>query len=85
MLFGEPPEPYDPRLDPRARPVVGERNKATAVHVDQCAIRQVEIKLQLSHIRIEAWKDRRLLIAIIALLLITKVIDLGQFAAFMGH
>lgn len=82
MLFGDQPEPYDPRLDPRAAPVTGERQKLS-VHVDQCAMRQVEIKLQLSHIRIERWKDRRLLLAIIALLVITKVIDLGQIATFV--
>jgi len=82
MLFGDQPEPYDERLDPRARPVTGERQKLS-IHVDQCAIRQVEIKTQLSHIRIERWKDRRLLLAIIGLLILTKVIDLGQFAAFV--
>ena len=84
MLFGDQPEPYDPRLDPRAAPVTGERQKLS-VHVDQCAMRQVEIKLQLSHIRIERWKDRRLLLAIIALLIVTKVIDLGQIATFLAN
>lgn len=83
MLFGDQPEQYDPRLDPLAQPVTGERQKLS-VHVDQCAMRQVEIKTQLSHIRIERWRDRRLLLAIIALLIVTKVIDLGQFAAFLS-
>lgn len=80
MLFGERPERYDPRLDPRASPVTGERQKLS-VHVDQCAMRQVEIKQKLSDMRIDRWNDRRLLIAIIALLVLNKVIDLGQLAS----
>lgn len=80
MLFGERPERYDPRLDPRAQPVSGERQKL-AIHVDQCAIRQVEIKQKLSDMRIDRWNDRRLLIAIIALLVLNKVLDIGQLAS----
>lgn len=84
------PEVYDPRTDPLARPSTDERRKL-AVHVDQDAIRIIEIKQMFSqsrveryYDRVERYRDRKLLLAIIALLIVTKVDDLGQFAAFLS-
>lgn len=71
-LLGESPDPYDWRLDPRARPNADERRKLS-IHVDQCAIRQVEIKQKLSDIRIDRYNDRKLLVWIVVLLILVNL------------
>ena len=76
LALGDKPEPYDWRNDPRARPMPGERNQYTAAHVDQCTIRQIEIKSMFAQTRIDRWKDRKLLLMIIAILLGTNLISL---------
>ena len=71
LLLGPKPELYDWRRDRRAiEPASGERNKYTATHVDNCAIRQVEIKYELSRIRVDAYNQRQLLVIIIGLLIL---------------
>jgi hypothetical protein len=66
-LLGEKPAPYNWREDPRARPIPEERENLS-VHVDQCTIRQIEIKQMFARTRMDRYRDRQLLLAIIALL-----------------
>ena len=61
-LLGEEPKPYDWRLDPRARPNPDEM-KHISVHVEQCTIRQIEIKQMFAQMRMDRYHDRRLLVA----------------------
>jgi hypothetical protein len=68
-LLGEEPKAYDWRTDPRARPNPAERENLS-VHVDQCTIRQIEIKQMFAKMRIERYSDRKLLLTIVAILLV---------------
>lgn len=84
FALGDKPEPYDWRNDPRARPMPGERNEYTAQHVDQCTIRQIEIKSMFAQVRIDRYRDRQLLLAIIAILLATNMSGVREvLAAFL--
>ncbi len=82
-ILGEIPPIYDHRLDPRALPTPQER-KHTHVHVDNCTVRWIELRVHLSMMARRQHYDRRLLIAIIVLLVLNKVIDLGSLAAIIG-
>lgn len=82
-IIGEAPPIYDHRLDPRALPTPQER-KHTHVHVDNCTVRWIELRVHLSMMARQQYYDRRLLIAIIVLLLLNKVIDLGQIGGLLG-
>lgn len=71
MWLGDPPKPYDWRVDPRARPNPRER-ESLPVHVDECTLRQIEIKQMFAQSRIERYQDRKLLFAIVAIILATN-------------
>jgi len=70
-LLGEPPKAYEWRNDPRARPNPRER-ESLPVHVDECTLRQIEIKQMFAQTRIERYQDRKLLFAIVAIILATN-------------
>ena len=78
FILGEKPVHYDWRLDPRARPQPGERNKYTSAHVDNCTIRQIEIKQMFAQTRIDRYSDRKVLYAIIGILLASNVISVRE-------
>jgi hypothetical protein len=64
-LLGEPPKPYNWREDARARPNHRER-ESLPVHVDECTLRQIEIKQMFAQSRIDRYNDRKILLAIVA-------------------
>ena len=66
-IIGEKPKPYNWRDDPRARPLPAERDNLS-VHVDQCTIRQIEIKQMFSRTLVDRYGDRKLLLIILVLL-----------------
>lgn len=91
LLMGAPPEqpePYDYRRDPRARASEDERRKLST-HVDNCVIRQVEIKQMFSatrleryHDRMERYRDRKWLLTIVGLL-IANVVGARELVALL--
>ena len=83
LLLGVIPAPYDWRLDPRARPRPEERVNL-AVHADEDAIRQIEIKQMFAQSRIDRYHDRKVLFVIVGILLATNVIGVREvIAAFL--
>lgn len=67
-LLGEKPKPYEWRGDARSRPTQAERENLS-VHVDEDALRMIDIKQMFAQSRIDRYNDRRLLLAIVAITL----------------
>lgn len=82
-LLGEKPKPYNWRDDARARPNPRER-ESLPVHVDECTLRQIEIKQMFAQSRIDRWNDRRLLFVIVAISLASGTGNVREFiSAFL--
>ena len=83
LIFKQPSR-YDPRYDPATRPDFS-REKTLKAHVEECGKRYVELRTAIQDGVIEQDRIRKLLLAIIALLVLNKVIDISQFAHFFGQ
>ena len=77
-FLGDKPKPYNWRDDPRSRPIPAERENLS-VHVDQCTIRQIEIKQMFARTRMDRYSDRKLLLMMLFLLLGSNVENIREF------
>ena len=77
-VLGDKPKPYNWRDDPRSRPNPAERENLS-VHVDQCTIRQIEIKQMFSKTRMDRYSDRKLLLMMLFLLLGSNAEKIREF------
>lgn len=84
LIGGRAPKPYDPRLDHAALPDP-RRERSLKSHVEECAKRYQELRGSIQDNVIEMHGLRRLLWAVIGLLVLNKVIDLGQLMAVVGN
>lgn len=83
LIGGRPPKPYDPRLDHAALPDP-RKEKSLRAHVEECARRYQELRGSIQDNVIEMHYLRRLLWAVIGLLILNKVIDLGQLSGVLN-
>lgn len=84
VMGGPPPRPYDRHRDHRSRQHPDERRKLS-IHADVCLERNQDIHEELSQLRLDRYYDRRLLLAILMLLLGNGTLNLASFAGLFGH
>lgn len=84
VMGGPPPRPYDRRGDHRSQLRPGERTKLH-VHADACLERNGYTFEVIAQMQSDRYYDRRLLLAILMLLLGNGTLNLASFVGLFGH
>ncbi len=84
VMGGPPPPPYDRQSDHRIKLRPGERTKVS-VHADACLERNSYFHEVITQIRSERYYDRRLLLAILMILLGNGTLNLASFVGLFGR